>query len=457
MAVDRSRLPALGSDPPFGLPEIRRGALANGLRVWTLEHHAVPLVSFLVLLPAGAAADPPGRPGLAAVTSDLLDEGCGDLNALDVHEALGRMGGHLDTEIGSDATLLTLTSLSRSASGAASLLADMVIRPRFEQRDFDRVRELRLNRLMQLRDLPPGLAERAFTQLLYANHPYGHLAIGTEESLQGMQLGEVADFHRNVYSPSCITVVAAGDAPHGELASLVEQAFGDWSPTGGVALPDPWAVAPPVMSSPRIALVHRAAAPQSELRIGHVAVSRSTPDYHALLVCNMVLGGQFVSRINMNLREDKGYTYGARTSFDFRRGIGPFVLSASVQSDATVAAVREAVAELRAIRGERPVTRNELETGRAALTRGYPRNFETAEQISRGAAQLALYGLPEDYFSTFVPKVLAVDEVEVMRVASEHIDPSRLLTVVVGDREKIGADLARLDLGPVSEVVSGQS
>ena len=211
------------------------------------------------------------------------------------------------------------------------------------------------------------------------------------------------------------------------------------------------------MSSPRVALVHRAGAPQSELRIGHVAVSRSTPDYHALLVCNMVLGGQFVSRINMNLREDKGYTYGARTSFDFRRGAGPFVLSASVQSDATAAAVREAVAELRAIRGERPVTRQELETGRAALTRGYPRNFETAEQISRAAAQLALYGLPEDYFSTFVPKVQAVDETEVMRVAAAHIDPSRLLTVVVGDRETIGADLARLDQGPVSEVAPGQS
>lgn len=456
MAVDRSRLPGLGPDPGFTFPDIRRGSLANGLRVWTVEHRAVPLVSFLVLLPAGAAADPVERPGLAAVTSDLLDEGCADLNAIDVHEALGRMGAHLDTEIGSDATLLTLTSLSRSAARAVSLLADMVIRPRLEQRDFDRVRELRLSRLVQLRDMPPGLADRAFAQLLYPNHPYGHLPIGSEGSLRGMTLREVGAFHRQVYSPSRITVIAAGDAPHGALASLVERAFGDWAPSADVAdVADPRDVALPPTPAGRVALVHRAGASQSELRIGHVAVPRSTPDYHALLVCNMVLGGQFVSRINMNLREDKGYTYGARTAFDFRRGAGPFVLSASVQSDATANAVREALSEVRAIRGERPVTRGELETGRAALTRGYPRNFETAEQISRAAAELALYGLPDDYFSTFVPKVLAIDEAEVTRVAAEHIDPARMLTVIVGDREKIGADLPRLDLGAVSEVAPG--
>ena len=185
-------------------------------------------------------------------------------------------------------------------------------------------------------------------------------------------------------------------------------------------------------------LIHRSAAAQSELRIGHVAEPRDTPDYHALLVLNMVLGGQFVSRINMNLREDKGYTYGARTSFDFRRAPGPFVLHASVQSEVTADAILEALSELQAIRSDRPVTRQELETGRAGLTRGYPRNFETAEQISRAAAQLALYGLPDDYFSTFVHRVLAVDESEVTRVAAEHIDPSRLLVVIVGDRDKVG-------------------
>jgi len=447
MPVNRAHLPPLGPDPPFRFPEIRRRVLSNGLGVWTVEHHAVPLVSFLALLPVGAAADPPERPGLAALTGDMLDEGCGDLNALELHDTLGRIGGHLDSEIGSDATILTLSTLARFADRGAALLSDMVRRPRLEQRDFDRVRELRLNRLVQMRDMAPALADRAYTQLLYANHPYGHLPIGTESSLQSMLLREVAVFHTAVFSPSRFTVIASGDAAHDELADLVETAFGGWAAMPGTAerIVDPSTLPAPPAPRERVALVHRPDAAQSELRIGHVAVPRSTPDYHTLLVLNMVLGGQFVSRINMNLREDKGYTYGARTSFDFRRGAGPFTLNASVQSEATVDAVLEALAEIQAIRGERPASREELQTGRAALTRGYPRNFETAEQISRAAAQLALYGLPDDYFSTFVAKVMAVGADDVTRVARAHLDPARLLTVIVGDREKVGPSLSRLN------------
>jgi zinc protease len=453
MAVDRSKLPALGPEPAFRFPEIGRRTLASGLRVWTVEQHAVPLVSFLVLLPVGAAADPRERPGLAAITGDMLDEGCGSLNAIELHEALGRIGGHLDSEIGSDATILTLTTLGRFAGRAAALLADMVIRPRLEPRDFDRVRDLRLNRLVQMRDLAPALADRAFAQLLYSNHPYGHLPLGSEGSLRAMTLREVGSFHRSMFVPSRVTVIASGDASHDALADLVEQAFGEWRPAGEEAsLAEPAMTRRPSSPQERVALLHRPAAAQSELRIGHVAVGRDTADYHALLVLNMVLGGQFVSRINMNLREDKGYTYGARTSFDFRRGPGPFVFQASVQSEVTVDAIVEALAEMRAIRGDRPVTRPELETGRAGLTRGYPRNFETAEQISRAAAQLALYGLPDDYFSTFVARVLAVDESDVTRVAAEHIDPSRFLVVIVGDREKVGPALPRLNLGTAVEV-----
>jgi predicted Zn-dependent peptidase len=217
-------------------------------------------------------------------------------------------------------------------------------------------------------------------------------------------------------------------------------------------LPDPDTYPAPLPAGVRLALVHRAGAAQSELRIGHVALSRTSPDYHAALVANMVLGGQFVSRINMNLREDKGYTYGVRTAFEFRRAPGPFVLNASVQADATAEAVREAIHEMRDIRGDRPITRHELELGRASLTRGYPRNFETADQIARGAAQLALYGLPDDYFTTFVPRVLALDEDSVTKVAAAHIDPARLLTVVVGDRDKLLPSLRALEMGDVADI-----
>lgn len=452
MAVDRSRLPEPGPEPTFVFPEIRRRVLPNGLRVWTIEHHAVPIVSFLALLPVGSAADPDDRPGVAAVTADLLDEGAGDLDALQLHEAIGRIGAQFETEIGADATVLGLTTLSQFAERGAALLADMLIRPRLEVRDFDRVRELRLNRLIQLRDMPPTLADRAFTELLYRRHPYGHLAIGTETSLSAMTLAEVTTFHAHAYSPARATIVAAGDASHDRLAALAEGAFGSWTPARGPDLPDVTraAVQPP---AERLVLLHRSGAAQSELRVGHVAVSRSTPDYHALVALNMVLGGQFVSRINMNLREGKGYTYGARTSFEFRRGRGPFVLAASVQSDATADAVREIFSEIQAIRGERPVTRAELDLGRAALTRGYPRNFETAEQVSRAAAQLALFDLPDDYFTTFVPRVLALDEADLTRAAEKHLDPSQLVTVIVGDRETVAPALARLALGEPADVV----
>jgi predicted Zn-dependent peptidase len=454
MAVDRSRLPALGTEPAFAFPDIRRHALGNGLRAWTVEHHEVPVISAMLLVPVGAAADPADRYGLAAITGDLLDEGCGDLDALALHDALARIGAQLDTEVGSDATLLAITGLERFAPRTFELLAEMAIRPRLDEREFLRVRDLRLNRLIQLRDMPPALAERAFTRLLYGPHPYGHLPIGSEESLRASTIDDVRTFHAWAYDPRHATVIAAGDAPHDRLLTFIEQAFGTWSP----GIPDApvrtvTVTSPPPPPDTRLQLIHRAGAQQSELRIGHIAVSRSSPDYHALVVLNLVLGGQFVSRINMNLREDKGYTYGARTSFDFRRGPGPFGLQASVQSDATAAAVRESLHELGAIRGERPVTRQELELGRAAVTRGYPRNFETADQVGRAAAQLALYELPDDYFTSFVPKVLSLTEADITRAAATHIHPDRFVAVIVGDRDTIGTSLEDVGLGTVREVV----
>jgi predicted Zn-dependent peptidase len=420
MPVDRSRLPEPGPEPPFAFPDIRRRTLASGLRVWTIEHHAVPLVSLLILLPVGSAADPETRHGLAAMTADLLDEGAGERDALQLHDALARTGAHFETEIGADATALGISVLTQFAPRGVALVADMLIRPRLEDRDVDRVRELRLNRLIQLRDLPPALADRAFTRLIYGGHPYGHLAIGSEASLGAITQADVAAFHARFYAPSSVTAIVAGDLPHDRLAALVD----------------------------------RPNAAQSELRVGHVAEPRGTPDYHALVALNMVLGGQFVSRVNMNLREDKGYTYGVRTSFEFRRGRGPFVLTASVQSDATVAAVREVFSEIEAIRDGRPVTRAELELGRAVLTRGYPRGFETADQVARAAAQLALYELPDDYYTTFVPRVLALDEADLTQAARRHLDPGRLVTVIVGDRDRFEPALEPLGLGPPADATA---
>ncbi|HEX4567888.1 MAG TPA: pitrilysin family protein, partial [Vicinamibacterales bacterium] len=418
----------------------------------SVQHRQVPLIAVLVLVPVGASSDPANRPGLAAITGDMLDEGCGDRSALEVHEALGRIGAQLDLDVGYDATVIGLTTLERYLDRGLELVRDMLVRPRFEQREFDRVRELRLNRLLQLKDMPPALADRAFAQMLYRGHPYGHLPIGSEGALRALMVPDITSFHRRAFIPSRTTVIAVGDASHEALQKSVQRAFEAWSADEAEPVADPETFAPAPAPPARLALVHRPGAAQSELRIGHVALPRRTTDYHAALVVNMILGGQFVSRINMNLREDKGYTYGARTAFEFRRAPGPFVLHASVQSDATAEALKESLAEIRAIRGDRPVTRQELELGRASLTRGYPRNFETADQIARAGAQLALYDLPDDYFTTFVPKVLALTEDAVTAVAAKHIDPDRLLAVIVGDRDKLAPSLKALELGDIADV-----
>jgi len=448
--VDRSRLPVPGTSPSYRFPEVRKVRLPNGLCVWTVEHRSVPVVTLVLLVGVGSAADPAARPGLASLTGDMLDEGAGDRSALEVHDALARIGASFDTEVGPDATLLTLTTLDRFRQRGLRLLADLVLRPRFDPDEFERVRQLRANRLRQLRDLPPALADRAFASLLYGSHPYGHLAIGSEDALQQIALEDVRQYHRRAYRPSAITLVAVGDASHEQLLADASEAFGHWpesdpDPTIAEALAR--ALQPPAAAPARLALVDRPGAAQSELRLGHVAVPRSTPDYHALVLLNMVLGGQFVSRINMNLREGKGFTYGARTSFDFRRGPGPFQLQVSVQTAATAQAIHESFDEIAAIRGPRPVSSDELALGVAALTRGYARNFETAEQIARAATQIALYDLPDDYFAEFVPRVERVTADDVTRVSAQHLDPSRLTTLVVGDYDTIANDLGRLELG----------
>ena len=438
--ADRSRLPVPLPTRGLPFPAISKSMLPSGMQVWTVRHTQVPLVAFTLLVRRGAAADPAGKDGLAAVTADMLDEGSGDRSAIQIHEALALLGAQFDTDIGSDATVVSVTVLSRFSQAVLSLLSDVVVRPALRDNDFARVRQLRLHRLTQLRDMPGALADRAFLKLLYGSHPYGHSPIGSEASLAAMTADDVRAFHARALRPAVTTLIAVGDCEHDEIVRLAAQAFADWTGDGDAEVD----ASEPVPQAPPITVVPRPRAPQSELRIGHVATARDTPDYHALVVANTILGGQFVSRINLNLREHKGLTYGARTAFEFRRLPGPFALQASVATSGTAVAIQESIGEIAGIRGLRPVTDDELALGIAALTRGYARSFETAEQIARAAMQLALYDLPDDYFAQFVPRVEAVTTEDVSRVMTVHLDPARLVTVVVGDLDAIGADLGAL-------------
>ncbi len=448
MPVDRSALPAVGPDPPFSFPGIAHHRLANGLRVRTVEHRSVPVVTFIVQVDGGFGADPAGQEGLAAITADMADEGTGALSAIEVSDALERIGAEYEVDVAPDATSFGLTTLTRFATRGARLVADLVTRPSLRQSDFDRVRQLRLDRLRQLKDVPSAVAERVFLRRLYGRHPYGHLSIGSEAALSGLRLDDIVGFQGRRCRPSATTVVAAGHLSHGELLALVEEAFGAWTesappPAGEIAASD----TEPAPTPGGLAIVPRDGAAQSELRIGHLSARRDTPDYSPLLVMNAVLGGQFVSRINLKLREEKAFTYGARTGFDWRRGLAPFSLHTSVHTGSTAEAVRDALAELEGIRGGRPVTNDELALAKASLTRGYPRAFEAVQQVARSVAQLALYELPDAYFAEFVPQVNAVTAAEVTRVAAAYLDPAKLHTVVVGDRAQIEAPLRALGLG----------
>jgi zinc protease len=443
VTVDRSRLPEPGASSPVGFPAIEKSALPNGLNVWTVRHAQVPVVAFCLLIRRGASSDPVGKHGLAAMTADMLDEGSGGRSAIEIHEAIARLGTQLETDIGSDGIVAGFTVLARFADRALALLADVVVRPAMRDHDVARVRQLRMHRLTQLRDMPSAIADRAFLSLIYGDHPYGHSPIGTELALASMTVDDVRAFHGRAICPSVATLIAVGDCEHATMHQLVLDAFGAWQGAasdgepGDPALPEP----------PRLSIVPRPSAPQSELRIGHVAAERNTPDYHALVTANMVLGGQFSSRINLNLREDKGFTYGARTAFEFRRRPGPFVLQVGVQTSATAESIAESIGEIRAMVSTRPITVEELRLAAASLTRGYARNFETADQIARAATQLALYDLPDTYFAEFVPRIEQLTTDEVTAAMARHLHASRLTTVVVGDYDAVRADLGRIGLG----------
>lgn len=448
-AVNRSVLPIPAPSEPFRFPQIVKHRLSNGLDVRVVSHRNVPVVSAVLLVRGGTAADPANRHGMAAFTADLLDEGSAGRSALEIADAIARLGADLDVDVGPDAIVLSLSTITRFMQPALELLAEMVIEPNLYDADIERVRKLRLERLKQLRDHAPAVAERVLARLLYRDHPYGHLGIGTEEALEATTAEELRAFHAAAFVPEATTLVVAGDAPVDALAAAADDAFRHWRPREG-SLPidrDAGLAPPPAQPEHRLALVPRPGSAQSELRIAHVCASRNTPDYHALVLLNMILGGQFVSRVNMNLRQDKGYTYGVRTGFDLRRGLGPFVLQTAVQTEVTADAIREALKELEDVRGSRPATAEEIELARASITRGYPRGFETAQQVARGVSQLALHDLPDTYFEEFVPRVEAVTAADLQRVAAAYLRPERMVTLIVGDRDRVAPSLGSLSLG----------
>lgn len=446
MPLDRHIRPPMGPDPVFTFPSIERRLLAGQVHTWTVQRTDVPVVALAVMVPGGSAGDPSDRRGLTALTADLLDEGTTSRTALHLHEALARLGAELETDVGADTTVLSLLTLARHYDRALELLVDVWRRPRFDEADFERVRDLRLNRLRQTRDVPSAVADRAFARDLYQDHAYAHTPLGSEADLARTSRDDVAAHHRQSFGTSGAHVVVVGDVDLAYATSAVERLLGG-EETERAPTTQPVVDAAPRRHSSRIVLVDRPGAVQSEVRVGRVAVARRTPLYFPLLLANAVLGGQFVSRLNTNLRETKGYTYGVRSAFDFRKAAGPFVVATSVQTDATAATVQEILREVADIGGPRPVTAEELRRAKAALTRGYPRGFESAEQVARGTLMLATHDLPLDHFSRFAERVEAVTIEALTAAARAVLEPDAMRVTVVGDAQKVGPALDAIGLG----------
>ncbi len=449
--MSRFEIPEVTAPGPVRIPPIERSTLPNGIRVWTLPHRALPVVSIAVLINAGSASDPIDQPGLLGLMADLMDEGAGGRDAIALAEALGDLGGTLETTAGADTMSVSLWTLARHLKPALRILADVVARPDLNEHDLTRVRELRLSRLQQLRRSAASAAERVFARAVFRNHGYGHSALGTSASISAATIEDIREHYRRVVTPDRVTIVAAGDVAHGAVVDAATEGLGAW------ALPpfdlDPATEAPDSAferSARRILFVERDDASQSEIRVGHLGVPRLTPDYHALLLLNAGLGGSFSGRLNLRLRQQLGYTYGARSSFDMDRESGTFACESSVQGDKTAASVRELITLLEEIREARPLDSSELELARGTLTRGYARSFETPRHLVGAVAQTRVFGLADDAFEQFVPKVNAVTPADLVDAARARIHPDRLITVVVGD-PKWRDDLA--ELGPVETII----
>ena len=456
MTADRTRLPEPGPDRPFHFPRIVKRTLANGLELRAVRHRAVPVISIVLLVPGGSSADPPDNHGLVSITSGLLDEGSKGQSALEIADRLSMIGGDLDIESGMDAVVVSLTTLDRFFETGLALVHEMVTEPNLANDDFNRIRNLRLERLKQMKDNAGAVAERAFARVVYGSHPYGHLSLGSETALTAMTVDHTRALHAAMFGPAGSTLVIAGDRPEEELLDVGAKMFESWRAAASTLTIDRQAAMSPPPESPEVKLgvVNRPGAAQSELRIGHACAPRSTPDYPKLLILNTILGGDFVSRLNSNLREAKGFTYGVRTGFNLRRGIGPFVTQTSVGTNVTGPAIQEALHEIRGIASSKPATTEEVSIAFASLSKGYPRGFETAGQVARSVAQLALHNLPDTYFEEFVPRLAQVTAADVSAAARQYLLPSKMTTVIVGDLDKIHGSLPALDLGPYQALMS---
>src|SRR5438105_2038941 len=441
----RENPPQPGALSHLSLPMPTSFKLANGLTVMLVEQHNLPVVAAHLVVLSGSDANPANKPGLASFTAAMLDEGTNRRSSPQIADDVAQIGASLDTSATADYSSVQIRTLKQNADAAFDLLSDVVLNPKFEPAEIDRVRKRRDTDILQLHDDPVQLVLGVLFKTVYGpEHPYGYRELGTEESNRLISRDQMQKFWQQGYAPGNSALVLAGDLTPDEAHTLSEKYFGNWKGATSKHLPPPV----DVKTSRAIYLVDKPDAPQTLEVVAGLGVPRSTADYVPIEVMNNALGGLFSSRINMNLREEHGYTYGGFSAFVYRRGPGVFVAGGGIRTDVTAPAVHEVFKELDGIRSA-PLSADELKLAKGAFSLSLAGLFETSAQTASTVGELFTYDLPLDYYKQLPGQIAEVSAGDVQRVASKYVQPDSAVIVVAGDRAKIAPELEKLSVGAI--------
>jgi zinc protease len=442
IAAQKAALPKQGPTVKFALPSIEKTKLSNGLNVWIVKQNELPIVSMNLVLNAGGTLDSADKSGVASLTATMLNQGTATRSAVDIANQLQSMGASIGANAGWDATNVSMQTLTKNLDQALDIYADVLVNPAFPNTELESIRRRTLVGFQQRKASPAAISQVAYNKVLYGNQPYGRELSGDEKSIKAMTRDDLQNFYKASYVPNNATLIVAGDVESKTLMPKLEKAFANWK--GGAAATNAAMSAQTMAGKSGVYIVDKPGAAQSTIAIGQVGIDRSNPDFYAVQIMNSILGGGSSGRLFKNLREDKGYTYGAYSSFSPRRGAGPFRAGGDFQTFSTKESVSELMKEIDGIRGSIPVTPLELESSKQAVINGYPSGFETVGQISNQLSNLVVYGLPDSYFNDYITKINAITVADVNRVANKYLTADKMAIVIVGDKAVIEPKLKEL-------------
>jgi predicted Zn-dependent peptidase len=441
--------PGAGEPRSYHFPPFERRRLDNGLTIVSAHLDGRPLLAAQLILEGGAGVEPAALAGVTALLARSLPEGTQDRDAVAFVEAAERLGAEIHADAGWETLVATAEVPRRHLAPALELMAEMVLRPALPAHEVDRLREERLNDLLQAAAEPRRRVERAFSATVYApDVPYARPLGGDEETVPRLDRAALADRHAAILDPRQATLVVAGDLSDIDLPAVVGAAFGAWKADGPLPIREPL---PDTAAPRRVVLVDRPGAAQSEVRIGHVGLPRRIDDFHAVAVMSVILGGLFDSRLQRLLREERGYTYGIGAGFDFRRSAGPFAVRTAVQTEVTGPAISDTLGELRRI-GTVPISSEELAEARDFLIGVFPLRFEVAAQVVGAISGLVVHDLPDDELDRYRPAVAALTADEVQAAGARHVRPDEASIVIVGDASAVVPQLDVAGVGPIEVV-----